>query len=112
MKLYVAGPMTGLPDFNYPAFERAEMLLRGAGYEVESPHHNGDGDTSKPWQWYVRAALAQMLRCDGVALLPGWEKSRGANLEHFIACTLDMPCRDVVSWLLLTPVPAPAGAVQ
>ena len=37
MKLYIAGPMTGLVAFNFPAFEAARQDLEDAGFEVESP---------------------------------------------------------------------------
>lgn len=100
MRIYIAGPMTGLPDFNYPVFREAESVLRALGYEVESPHHNGGGDTSQPWQWYMRAALRQMLSCDGVALLPGWEMSSGATLEHFVARALGMETQPMIEWEL------------
>ncbi len=44
MRLYIAGPMTGLPDFNYPAFEEARAQLESEGYAVLCPTDNDDGD--------------------------------------------------------------------
>lgn len=83
-KLYIAGPMTGLPKYNYPAFNRAQFLLAGAGYEVVNPARIGQHDD---WTHdaYLRAALALMLQADAVALLPGWEKSKGASLEASVS---------------------------
>lgn len=98
-RIYIAGPMSGLPEFDYPAFDSAERLLKVAGYHVESPHHIGNGDTTRPWEWYVRRTLAQLLSCEVVALLPGWEMSRGACLEHFVARALGMETRPVHHWL-------------
>jgi hypothetical protein len=99
--LYIAGPMTGLPDLNYPAFNQAELELIAAGYTVLNPvaseEHNPTG-TTQPWQWYMRHALAMVIRADGLALLPGWEGSRGATLEVHVAEALDLPVNGVAEW--------------
>jgi hypothetical protein len=78
MKLYISGPMTGLPDFNRPAFVRAEDDLVARGYNVWSPAWLPPGHD---WEWYMTQCLAALPTCDGVALLPGWRYSRGANIE-------------------------------
>ena len=101
MRLYVAGPMSGLPDFNYPAFNAAERVLRVRGYAVLNPvkaeEHN---DTGKPqtWDWYMRHALRMVLDSEGLALLPGWENSRGATLEVQVAKALGLPCKPLSEW--------------
>lgn len=89
-RIYLAGPMTGYPEFNYPAFRTATAFLRRQGHEVVCPTELHDGDTSRPWDYYVRCAIGGLIRCDTIALLPGWETSRGARLEHTIAEALDM----------------------
>lgn len=88
-RVYIAGPMTGLPDFNYPAFHEAAAKLRAMGYEVVNPAEN-DRDTNDPWEVFLREALQKMLTCDSVALLPGWEDSRGARLEVHVANAIGM----------------------
>lgn len=95
-RVYIAGPMTGLPAHNFPAFRHAAMLLREAGYEVMSPVeiNNEESCSAKPWQECMRADIAALVTCDMVALLPGWENSRGATLEHYIANSVGIPCRD------------------
>jgi nucleoside 2-deoxyribosyltransferase len=90
MKLYLAGPMTGLPEHNFPAFNRAASMLRAAGHEVINPV-DINGDTATPWADCLRADIEQLIKCDGIALLPGWDKSKGASLECFIAKALGMP---------------------
>jgi hypothetical protein len=110
MKIYVAGPMSGIPDHNFPAFHAAADRLSAAGYDVVNPAAHplpcgcngadlcGSEHTRAE---YLRKSLILMLqRADGVALLPGWERSRGATLEREIAETLDMPVRMVDEWLV------------
>lgn len=86
--IYLSGPMTGKPDFNYPAFNAAAAQLRGKGYTVENPAENGEQPN---WTAYMRVAIAQMMRCDQVVMLPGWQHSRGATIERTIADLLAMP---------------------
>lgn len=88
-RIYIAGPMTGLPEFNYPAFNAEAKRLRALGYEVENPAEN-PAPACKTWAGYMRIALPQMLGCDAVALLPGWQSSKGARLEITVARELGM----------------------
>ncbi|WP_304458991.1 DUF4406 domain-containing protein [Alicyclobacillus sendaiensis] len=90
MKVYIAGPMTGLPDYNYPAFFRAAEAIRALGDEPLNPAE-GVTDLHQPWAWYMRRALRLLLDADAVAMLPGWQSSRGARLEYVIAQQLGMP---------------------
>jgi hypothetical protein len=89
--LYIAGPMTDVPAFNYPAFEAASAYLESIGYAVRSPHRDGlpiDGDT--PYETYLRDDLKLMLGCDGIVLLPGWTQSKGAKGELAVALQVGM----------------------
>ena len=86
---YLAGPMSGYPDFNRPAFHEAAARLRAQGHIVVNPAEiRGDED----WEWddWMRAALHCLLGCHAVVFLPGWEFSRGARLERVIAEVLGM----------------------
>jgi hypothetical protein len=100
--VYIAGPMTGLPGFNYPAFYDAAVRLSRAGHEPFNPANiealNDTGEP-KPWDWYMRHALANLIWADGVALLPGWESSKGATLEHHVALQLGLDVRPLDGWL-------------
>lgn len=89
MKLYLAGPMTGYPELNFPLFHAEAARLRAAGIEVINPAEINPSPNAG-WQECMRDDIAALVRCDGVALLPGWHKSRGAFLEHFVARSLDM----------------------
>lgn len=101
MKIYIAGPMSGVQDWNFPAFFEAERQLLELGYEVINPAHN-DGSTYEEalasantgkhsWDWYMRRDLTNLITCDAVCLLPDWKNSKGASLEVTVARSLDMP---------------------
>lgn len=87
---YLSGPMTGYPEFNFPAFTAAAASLRELGLCVVSPHEI-DSEHGKPWDVYLRNDIRALVDCTHVATLPGWELSRGAQLEVHIAQQLGMP---------------------
>lgn len=91
MIAYISGPMTGLPDQNYAAFQTAAEALRGQGIQVISPHEITPPGVG-PWSWeaHMRVDLAALLTADVIVLLPGWETSRGARLEKTVADALGM----------------------
>lgn len=102
MRLYIAGPMTGLPEFNYPAFYKAEEQLGAAGYEIENPARNElkDRPLGEPmWLSFMRMSLVQISTVDGMALLDGWASSSGATLEAHIGRGLKLPVLYLDDWL-------------
>lgn len=88
-RIYISGPMTGLPGLNKAAFASEAGRLRALGYEVVNP-----GEVELPegatWEDYMRHDLKLLLDCTTICLLPGWERSEGARLEHFNALKLGM----------------------
>lgn len=88
-RVYICGPMTGYVDHNRPAFALAERALRQAGYEPVNPHANGLSE-SDDWGMHMRADIRLLLTCDEVALLPGWQESKGAMIEYTLASGLGM----------------------
>jgi len=112
MKLYLAGPMSGIPEFNFPAFHAAAAKLRAAGHDVFSPaekdiERHGGVDISKgnatgsqeeaaqKHGFDLRQALADDLlyicrEAEGIAMLPGWENSKGAHAEWNTARALGL----------------------
>lgn len=88
-RVYLAGPMTGIADHNFPAFNAAADRLRGFGLEVVNPADHGVVD-GMGWADYMRWDLVKLAGCHSVYVLPGWEKSKGANLEVAIAQVLGM----------------------
>lgn len=87
-RVYISGPMAGIPEHNFPAFHAAAAELRAAGYEVVNPAEIDRSGSS--WEDCLRADLREMCTCDSIALLPGWEGSKGANLELHVAHRIGM----------------------
>lgn len=81
-RIYLSGPMSGLPDNNFPAFHAHAAQLRASGFEVVSPAEIPDAPS---WELCLRADLRELCTCDAIALMPGWERSKGANLELHVA---------------------------
>ena len=88
-RIYISGPMSGLPEYNRPAFYRAAAELRFQGHEVVNPAEMTMPDCT-PWPLLMRACLRDLVDCDAIHMLPGWYRSRGAQLEHAIAIALGM----------------------
>lgn len=111
MKIYLAGPMRGYPEFNFPAFMKAAEDLRMLGHEVFNPaerdnmrhgtdiskgNHNGcEEQAARDHGFSLREALAIDLEfickeAEGIVLLPGWGNSKGACAEHAVAFALGL----------------------
>lgn len=84
MLVYIAGPMTGHPEFNYPAFHHAAALLRAAGHVVINPAEN-PAPACGSWLGYMRISVAQVASVDCLVMLPGWPRSKGARIEFILA---------------------------
>jgi hypothetical protein len=83
--------MTGIKDFNFPAFMDAEVVVR-AKYpdaEIVNPARLDEG-ADKSWEWYLRRDVRLVLDCTHLVMLPGWRSSRGARLEHHVASELSL----------------------
>lgn len=85
MKVYISGPMIGLPDNNIPAFNAVEEQLRAAGHEPVNPAKLHEPDVVKSHAEFMRVDIAALCECDAITMLPGWGKSRGATLEYRVA---------------------------
>lgn len=118
--LYVAGGMRGYKDFNFPTFDRAEQFLREYGHTTINPaqHDRENGFDGKGMTGFeplseredfdLRATLMwdldQVANADGVAVLPGWEKSSGARAEVALAHALGVPVASVEQWTFPAPI--------
>lgn len=110
MKIYLAGPMRGLPAFNFPAFHAAARVLRADGHIVFNPAErdeevygkeffrsaNGDQEKAAQEGFSLRDALGADLdwicrEAEGIVMLPGWSDSKGARAELAVAHALGLP---------------------
>ena len=97
--LYLSGPMTGYKDKNFPSFTEAARLLRAKGYRVVNPAELDETIPKPTWEECLRRDIRAMMVCKGVATLPGWKKSKGANLETYIARQLKWPIHKYQYWV-------------
>ena len=88
MKLYIAGPMTGIVNFNRPAFRNAQITLEDMGHDVFNPGNHSQEvrhlDLAVDLHWIC-------LNAEGVVMLLDWGRSSGANAELATAKALDIP---------------------
>jgi hypothetical protein len=113
MKVYIAGPMQGIPEYNFPAFHAAACALEEIGYLVTNPAaihgemtadgHYALGDRprelTKSFACFMYTDICALAKCDAVVMLQGWEGSYGARIERMFAIAADMPVNDLVDIL-------------
>lgn len=110
MKLYIAGPMRGIDEFNFPAFFAAEERLNAEGHtcfnparrdierhgtDISTGNTKGDEAVAAQHGFSLREALRDdtawiSMEAEGIALLPGWDRSKGAVAEHALARALNL----------------------
>lgn len=93
---YLAGPMSGYPEYNFKEFARHAQMLRDFGLKIASPHEIDHGETpetrgSLPYQTYIDAGMKLLESCGGIILIAGWPQSSGACAELSRAIDLGMP---------------------
>lgn len=91
-RVYIAGPMRGKPEYNFPAFDAAAARLRAQGYEVVNPAEMSreagvDNVESDPaaFNRLIAEELREVRACDAIYLLQGWETSQGTRDELEVA---------------------------
>lgn len=106
-RVYIAGPMRGLPHFNFPAFTAAAAQWRMRGWEVVSPAEldkEQDGFDGINYEKEpivsvaMRRDIAAILTCTAIAFLPGWEHSVGARIEYTVAKAIGLELLDAVTF--------------
>jgi hypothetical protein len=94
--IYIAGPMSGIEKFNFPAFDAARNLLTAHGWLVISPADmdrekfpgfNGDGGLPSGFNIteVIRSDLNAIDLCSCLYMLRGWQVSKGSLVEYAYA---------------------------
>ena len=92
MRLYIAGPMSSIKDLNYPEFNRVSRELSRMGHEVYNPATAFNGAyIDLPYDIWLREAVRLVSMVNGMVLLSGWDRSKGALTEIHIGLSLGMP---------------------
>jgi hypothetical protein len=123
--VYVAGPMRGKVDHNYPTFHAVTENLRRQGFIVKNPAENFDGDQSHELSEYMELDLQMVMDTEGIVLLPGWRDSELGRIEAAMAKALEHKFYEATlvdetdasygvdpfspdSWII-TPIPTPTS---
>lgn len=111
-KVYLSGPITGKPNDNIEEFEKYKQKFKNLNYEVVNPHdlftrefvddlnrklENKEITFEEYHDTFMRTDIKAMMDCDFVAVLNGYENSKGANIEVYIARNINMPIIDAVT---------------
>jgi hypothetical protein len=90
-RVYIAGPMSGYREYNFPLFNEIAQKFRDHGFEVENPADNFEGKG----HLYTRSDCmkkdyARISRCTGMVMLPDWQHSRGARCEYIMGLEAEL----------------------
>ena len=85
-KIYIAGRVSGVkPEVYEKQFATVKAELEMAGHEVINPLTDIEHEDTTNWGLTIMECLPYVAQCDCIALLPGWEKSNGAQIEYHFA---------------------------
>jgi len=97
-RVQLSGPMSGIADYNRPAFNQVAIELRLRGFEVWNPAELNEENTA-PFSWVhlMKKNVAALVWQDALITMDGWQTSKGARIEHWIATELEI---HVFEWSL------------
>ena len=106
---YLAGPMRGIEEYNFPAFHKEADWLRSKGWKIFSPAERDEADPtidpkrniagwhgSRGLDYFMSFDLKAVCEHEAVILMKGWETSQGARLEAMVAVEIDHPVFEIV----------------
>ena len=119
VKYYLAGPMSGIPQFNIPTFDNAATDLRERGHDVTSPAELDSAEMRESAMQCLEGDMSALSKelgetwgdclardvkmladeLDAVIALPGWRNSKGANLELYVAMLCNKPIYEYAPYI-------------
>lgn len=105
-KVYLSGPMDGLPNNNKVEFQLAEAYYRDLGFEVVNPHrlsealdlYNSETGLNPPtYCEYLLNDLNALIECDMMVLLKDFKRSFGCSIEIAFAHKAGIPMYHAIS---------------
>lgn len=106
MKVFITGPMTGLPDYNRDSFDNAAKTIEALGHTPLNPYRQDFVDTKRTWGECVLASLLLLLEADAILALEGAENSTGSGIERVFAARMNLPA---VTYRTLANMPVSAN---
>ena len=89
MKIYIAGKMRGIPEYNYPLFNKVDDILTEMGHDVVNPAKLQE-DTTLSFEAYMKVDLPALMSCEAIGVLDGWQDSVGGNRELIVATAIGL----------------------
>ena len=105
-RVYIAGPMRGIKEYNFPLFDSMAKKFRKAGWEVINPAeldriehvHEYTYNTGLAFlRQAMKRDLVAICDCTAIAVLPGWQQSRGTYVELTLAKLLKLKVLDALT---------------
>lgn len=85
MKIYISGKISGTDLKETRArFASVAKVMKRLGYDPVNPLDNGLSEYDT-WEAHIAKDIADLLQCKAIYMLQGWQESKGARIEHYIA---------------------------
>ena len=92
MRVYLSGAMRGIPESNFPEFNRVAKILRQFGHDVLNPAESSISEREHMTRHdFLRHDIQLILCVDAVVVMPGWQTSPGARFEVAEAWQIGIP---------------------
>ena len=91
MKIYISGKISGIDlTKTRKRFAAVAKVTKKLGYEPVNPLENGLSEHDS-WEAHMLKDIVDLLQCKAIYMLQGWQDSKGARIEHYIATKIGMP---------------------